>query len=89
MSNPVNISLTADTWTAVALNTTLARAVIKQSGAHHYLYTYRLAGGSAPSDDTGAQAVPAGRRVICFSHSEPIDCYAKSVGAAGEVMVMV
>lgn len=89
MANPINISTPNGVWTSVAQNTTLAFVRVKQDGQLRYLYTYRLTGDATPSDDTGAQSVALDKHSIRFSHSDPIDCYVKAVGAAGEVLVMV
>lgn len=86
MANPANISLLDGQWTAVAVNTTQAVVRVKQQ--LQYWFTYRLAGAASPSDDIGAQRIGNDRHTIIFSHSEPIDCYIKSVGGDGEVLVM-
>jgi hypothetical protein len=84
MSAPAVVSLTANTWTAVATAIQICR-VVPQTVSNNYLATYRLTGAAAPTTDT--DAIPVRTRQLSIKHSELIDVYVKSQGQAGSVVV--
>ena len=79
-------SLVADTWTAIAINTTKQVVVPLISTPLKYIYTSVPQGDPAPTDETKALTLPLGEETA-ISDSNPIDIYVKSKGAAGEIMI--
>ncbi len=86
MADPSIVALTADTWTAVLTGVTTGLIHLRNT-ARQYRYTYREAGGTAPTDST--DALLAVSRTIAVSHSSAIDVYVISIGAAGSLLVVV
>ena len=88
MSNPVIVSCPADIWTKVATNVTSGN-LHKVYKTSRYLQTYRVTGGTAPTDET--EGVP------CFAESDSeviqssggIDVYVLSLKYDGKVRVDV
>lgn len=84
MANPVMVVCTKDTWVKVATAVTTGM-VRKKIMTPTYLHTYRMTGGSAPSDQTDAAKFLGDE--IPISASAAIDVYIKAVGKAGKVRV--
>lgn len=89
MSDPVFISLPANTWTIVAASVTSGKIWRANTGPSQYLHTYRDAGNPAPTDRSEGMPI--------FTDNEPdyeqiksnvsIDVYVYPVNDAGRVRV--
>lgn len=86
MANPVVVPCPADAWTKVA--TAITSATVKKLNVRPniYLETYRVTGGAAPADKTGANPIDATGELNVAS-AVAIDIYIQPVGAAGSVRV--
>jgi hypothetical protein len=88
MADPTNIACTQDAWTQVAAAVTNGQLFLRKTEAV-YWYTYRDAGGVAPTTvtdkvDEGILMRP-GSGGIPISSSASIDVYVWCENAAGEI----
>lgn len=90
MANPVDVDCPVGVWTPVAVNVITGMLYRKEIGAI-YLYTYRLTGQAAPSDEVGTAQIfideESSQEVIAASAG--IDVYIKCKNKSGAVMVAV
>ena len=86
MANPVIIECPAGVWTLVALNTTAGRIKMASTAPNVYLETYRMTGGTAPTDQSeGVPAFPDDGVTAEISAAAPIDVYIMAVGKDGKI----
>ena len=84
MADPIIVTCAEDAWTQVATNITTA-IIHKKITTPQYYHTYRLTGGTAPTDlSDGIVLVD---QSVEYNHSAPIDIYIYAQGAAGSVRV--
>lgn len=99
MANPVRYSCPEDAWTKVATNVTSGSVTFFRTGEIYYMYTYKLTGESAPTDESVGlsvrfEALPARElkpleSSVSISHSEGIDVYVRAKNNPGTVEVSV
>lgn len=87
MASPSVIALTANTWTKVASAVYTGVFYPHRKTGVSYQFTYRLTGSPAPSDFTGVRNMTGDE--VHLQHSESVDVWFYSVGAAGELGVFV
>jgi hypothetical protein len=86
MANPVFVNTPAAEWTKVADNVTSA-IVHNKKLASSYVYTYRMHGGTAPTDITeGVPAFDEGNQEK-ITASAAIDVYFAAIDKDGRVRV--
>lgn len=89
MANPAEVTLTtAGTWYKVASAVLTGRVFIKIISMN-YFYTYRLAGGAAPSGTAADELPVENYKPITIESAAPIDVYLKASKDAGKVIVHV
>lgn len=85
MADPVLIDCPADIWTKVATNVTIGQIHRKSTKPNGYLQTYRLTGGTAPTDVEEGVPVFGGGSQAEISAAAAIDVYIQPMGSAGKV----
>jgi hypothetical protein len=84
MPNPKIVSCPENTWTLVAENVTTGYVKTKIKHPNIYLETYRLTGGTPPTDQS--EGIPFDK-IAEISSSVAIDVYIMAVGSNGSVRV--
>lgn len=85
-TNPTTVACPADTWTKVASSIKEVEIAIKLTRPNIYLYTFRDAGDTAPSDQSDALVLPPEGNTGISSPTD-IDVYVFPRGAAGKIRI--
>jgi len=75
MANPVQVTLTKNSWTSVATNVTQGMIRLLKRGTKSVLHTYRMTGGVAPTLRSEGAAIAPHVNDFEISSAAPIDVY--------------